>query len=196
MNNNNLNNNNNMNMNMNNNMNNNLSSSNNILNLMMMNNNMNNNNNINNNNNMNMNMNNNMNIFNNMNMINNMNMNNNMNHNNNNNMNMFLQKNTHEKQLNQIVGIESIVPIQTTNISTDNYNIITQICFDAVKENVKDMSLHCCDQIKKKLNKQSFVLIQNINDDNFDFKFTKFDYKDILIFRHIDKIFYVKLFNK
>ena len=161
---------------------------------------------------------NNMNI-NNINMINNMNMNNenfiqmmmmknkqlmnNMNNNMNNinnmqfnsqNQMMQYQKNNNNKKLNQIVGIESVIPIQTTSkdiIDDKQYDIITQICVEAIKDKKKDIASYCTEKIMNKLKGQWFVLIHNSNEDNFEFRFSKFQYKKLLIFQYGEKIVYV-----
>jgi hypothetical protein len=165
------------------------------------------NNNMNNNIFMNNNMNNNMinNMFMNNNMLNNMNNNNISNKNCNINgsiknddmaicaAQMDKSKNKKEKKLNQIIKIESVIPIQTPKMDNNEYDVITQICVDAVKQKVEDMAIYCTEKINKKLEKQCFVLIQKKNDQNFDFSFSNVKFEDFLIFNYSDTIFYVKL---
>ena len=149
---------------------------------------------------MNMNMNN-MNFMNNMNnmnmqmmmmMMKNKQLMNNMQFNNQNQMIQY-QKNNNKK-LNQIVGIESVIPIQTTSkdiIDDKQYDIITQICVEAIKDKKKDIASYCTEKIMNKLKGQWFVLIHNSNEDNFEFRFSKFQYKKLLIFQYGEKIVYV-----
>ena len=148
---------------------------------------------------MNMNMNN-MNFMNNMNNMNNMNMQMMMMMMNNkqlmfNNQNQMIQyQKNNNKKLNQIVGIESVIPIQTTSkdiIDDKQYDIITQICVEAIKDKKKDIASYCTEKIMNKLKGQWFVLIHNSNEDNFEFRFSKFQYKKLLIFQYGEKIVYV-----
>ena len=109
------------------------------------------------------------------------------------NQNPNINKN-HNKKLNQIIGIESVIPKNVVSekiINNKEYDIITQICVEAIKENKEDISLYCTEKIIKKLKGQWFVLIQNLTDDNFEFNFSKINFKDILIFQYRDKIVYV-----
>ena len=109
--------------------------------------------------------------------------------------NKSLNQNQNQK-LDQIIGIESAIPININALKEkiiDNiqYDIITQICVESINNNRKDITLYCTEKIIKKLKGQWFVLIQNITDDNFEFNFSKIKYNNILIFQYKDKIIYV-----
>ncbi len=156
----------------------------------------------------NLNLKNNMNNANNMNMINNMNMmnmnNNNINMNNINLIQMMFQMNQMKnamnpinkncnKKLNQIIGIESVRPFKISEgiINDCEYDIITQICVEAIKENKDNIALYCTEKIKSKLKGQWFVLIHDLNDGNYEFNFSKIKFDNILKFQYKNKIVYV-----
>ena len=70
--------------------------------------------------------------------------------------NYKLNKNKNKnKKLNQIVAIESVIPIKINIldekiIDNHQYDIITQICIEAIKEKKKDIALYCTEKIIKK----------------------------------------------
>ena len=129
--------------------------------------------------------------------------NNNMMNNNMMNNNQFQIKNgtttfKRDLKLNKILEIGSMIPINNCNgLYTDKeYDEITQTCVTAVRENVENISKFCTERIKEKLKGQWFVLIQDANNKNSEFSFTKINFKNILSFQYSDKIFYISRLNK
>ena len=111
----------------------------------------------------------------------------------NNNNGMLIQQNKDIK-LNKILNISSIIPINKCKdkYTEKQFDEITKICMVALKDNVDDLPKFCVEKIKEKLKGQWFVLVRNINDNNFEFGFSlQIKYKDIIIFRCCDIIFYV-----
>ena len=173
---------------------------------------MNNNMNINMNNNMNINMNNNMNnnninLFMWNNFLNNnffnpqfnnqiMQMNQMMNQMNANNLNMKINSNLCVEKLNQIVGLETVTSINPCKHKYNDkiYQKITDICIKAIKDNNidrKNIAIYCVEKLKKDLKGQWFVLIQNINDQNFDFGFSMIKFDEMIIFKFREYYIYV-----
>ena len=102
--------------------------------------------------------------------------------------------NYNSKKLNQIIGIESVIPINIVPkniISEHEYDVITQVCIEAIKEKRKDITQYCTQKIMNKINGQWFILICDIKDNNFEFKFSKIKEKNILIFQYREKIVYI-----
>ena len=129
--------------------------------------------------------------------------NNNMMNNNMMNNNQFQIKNgtttfKRDLKLNKILEIGSMIPINNcSGLYTDKeYDEITQTCVTAVRENVENISKFCTERIKEKLKGQWFVLIQDANNKNSEFSFTKINFKNILSFQYSDKIFYISRLNK
>ena len=113
----------------------------------------------------------------------------------NNNIN---NNNIQEKKLNQIVGIESVIPIHVPSkkvINEHEYDIITQICVEAIKNKRDDITQYCTEKIIDKIKGQWFILIHNYNDNNYEFKFSKIKDNNILIFKFREKIIYVCRIN-
>ena len=111
----------------------------------------------------------------------------------NNNNGMLMQPNKDIK-LNKILNISSIIPINKCKdkYTEKQFDEITKICMVALKDNVDDLPKFCVEKIKEKLKGQWFVLVRNIKDNNFEFGFSlQIKYKDIIIFRCCDIIFYV-----
>ena len=102
------------------------------------------------------------------------------------------------KKLNKIIRIESVIRINKSKyINDEQYDVITQICSDALNEekiNNNEIAIYCTEKIKKKIKGQWFVLIQNVDDNNFDFGFSKIKFENILIFKYREKIIYIKYF--
>ena len=102
--------------------------------------------------------------------------------------------NNNSKKLNQIIGIESVIPINIVPkniISEHEYDVITQVCIEAIKEKRKNVTQYCTQKIMNKINGQWFILICHIKDNNFEFKFSKIKEENILIFQYSEKIVYV-----
>ena len=130
------------------------------------------------------------------------NMNNNMmpNQNNPNNPN---SQDIKKIKLNKIIKIESMIPLKKyiDKYSDKEFDEITQICMTALKEyengKIKDLTKFCTEKIKEKLNGQWFILIQEKNNTNLEFGFSQKDFfKNIIIFKYSDKIFYVSSLKK
>ena len=130
-----------------------------------------------------------------------MNMNMNLNNNMRNNMMINMMPppkiNAHpnyNKKSNQIVGIESVIPINVISkdiINDQQYDIITQVCVEAIKQDKRNIALYCTEKIMSKLKGQWFVLINDINEKNYEFSFSKISFKNILLFQYRNKIVYV-----
>ena len=112
----------------------------------------------------------------------------------NNNNGMLIQP-SKDIKLNKILNISSIIPINKCKdkYTEKQFDEITKICMVALKDNVDDLPKFCVEKIKEKLKGQWFVLVRNIKDNNnFEFGFSlQIKYKDIIIFRCCDIIFYV-----
>ena len=111
-----------------------------------------------------------------------------------NNNNGILMQPNKDIKLNKILNISSIIPINKCKdkYTEKQFDEITKICMVALKDNVDDLPKFCVEKIKEKLKGQWFVLVRNINDNNFEFGFSlQIKYKDIIIFRCCDIIFYV-----
>ena len=108
--------------------------------------------------------------------------------------------NNSDKKLNQNIKNELIILINASkNINDEQYDVITQICSNVINEEdiiKNDIANYCSEKIKKKLKGEWFVLIQNINDNNFDFGFSKIKFKNFLIFQYREKIIYITPLNK
>ena len=103
-------------------------------------------------------------------------------------------------KLNQIKNIESMTPIKydKNKYSDKDFDEITQACMTAIKEQdkIKNITNFCVTKIKEKLKGEWFVLIQDINENNLEFGFSKkINFYDTIIFRYSDKIFYVSKLN-
>ena len=106
--------------------------------------------------------------------------------------------NNHEIQksneLDQIISIESVIPLKIVSkniINDEQYDVITQICVDAIKEKKEDLALYCTEKIQEKIKGQWFVFINDINADNYEFKFSNIKWVNTLVFRYKKKIIYV-----
>ena len=106
-------------------------------------------------------------------------------------------------KLNKIIKIESMIPLKkySDKYSDKEFDEITQICMTALKEyengKIKDLTKFCTEKIKEKLNGQWFILIQEQNNNNLEFGFSQKDFfKNIIIFKYSDKIFYVSSLKK
>ena len=99
-------------------------------------------------------------------------------------------------KLNKIVQIESALPIYNFKYNDKEFDVITQICITAVRDNLDDIANFCSEKIKEKLKGQWFVLVRDKNIENFEYCFSHIKNKDILIFQFREKIFYVSSLNK
>ena len=104
-------------------------------------------------------------------------------------------------KLNKIIEIGSMIPLNNCediwDIYTDKeYNEITQVCVNAIREKVENISKYCAEKIKEKLKGQWFVLVSEDTDINFEFGFTKINFKNILSFQYNNKIFYISCLNR
>ena len=99
-------------------------------------------------------------------------------------------------KLNKIVQIESALPIYNYKYNDKEFDVITQICITAVRDNLDDIANFCSEKIKEKLKGQWFVLVRDKNIENFEYCFSHIKNKDILIFQFREKIFYVSSLNK
>ena len=130
-------------------------------------------------------------INNNMNMLNN-----DFSNINNPNSNQNKIKDPKHLKLNKIVQIESALPIYNFKYNDKEFDVITQICITAVRDNLDDIANFCSEKIKEKLKGQWFVLVRDKNIENFEYCFSHIKNKDILIFQFREKIFYVSSLNK
>ena len=107
--------------------------------------------------------------------------------------------NNNDKNLKKIIKIESVILInKSKDINDEQYDMITQICSNAINEEKDlkiDIAIYCAEKIRKKFNGQWFVLIQNKDDKNFEFGFSKIKFKNILIFQNKEKIIYITPLN-
>ena len=109
------------------------------------------------------------------------------------NVNMLRQK-KEDENLNKIQEIASLQFINKCNdkYTEDQLDKIIQICLTAVRDKINDLPKFCAEKIKEKFKGQWLVLIQDINNNNFEFSFSsQIKYKDMIIFKYIDKIFYI-----
>ena len=101
-------------------------------------------------------------------------------------------------KLNKIIEIGSMIPLNNCrDIYTDKeYDEITQVCVNAIREKVENISKYCTEKIKEKLKGQWFVLVSEDTDINFEFGFTQINFKNILSFQYNNKIFYISCLNR
>jgi len=113
-----------------------------------------------------------------------------------NNSNFNINSKYNNEKLSQIVSLETVMPIHPCKdkYNDKQYQIITDICINAIKDNNidrKDIAIYCAEKIKMKLKGQWFVLIQNINEQNFDFRFSTIKFDDLIIFKYKENYIYV-----
>ena len=118
------------------------------------------------------------------------------------NKNFHINTNFSDEKLNQIVGLETVLLINLGKYknNVEIYQEITKICINTIKDdNIdrKDIAIYCAENLKMNLKGQWFVLIQNIKDQNFDFRFSTINFGDMTIFKYKDYYIYVsQLINK